>query len=100
MSDASRSSEGPEPPLQDIMRFCNRILDYTAGIDRLTFVSTPIVYDAILWNIGLIGEAASNASAEIRHQHAEIAWRSIVATRNLIIHRYWRIDSEHVWNIV
>lgn len=82
------------------MRFCESILAHTAGLTRPTVVPTATVYDAILWNIALIGEAATNVPDVVRDAYPEVPWSVIVAARNQIIHRYWRIDSDTVWSIV
>ena len=83
----------------DMIQFCESIVEHTDGIDLSTLVVTRLIYDATLWNIALLGEAASNVPATIRDIHPDIPWSIIVAARNRIIHRYWRIDSDIVWDI-
>ena len=83
-----------------MIRFCESILGHTNGIDKSTLVDSPLIYEATLWNIVLLGEAASNVPAVVRDIHPEIQWSVMVAARNRIIHRYWRIDSDIVWDIV
>ena len=48
--------------------------------------------DALLWNFTVLGEAASQVSEDLRHHHAEIAWRRPADLRNRIVHGYWSID--------
>ena len=48
----------------------------------------------------VIGEASNKISDEFKSSHPEISWRSIVDTRNKIIHDYSGIDYEIVRNIV
>ena len=80
--------------------FCERLLDHTTGIDESTLVTTRLIYDATLWNIVLLGEAASNVPDGVRGIYSEIPWSVIVGARNQIVHRYWRIESDTVWDIV
>ena len=79
---------------------CEKVCAYTAGLDRTTFVSDDRTYDATLRNLELIGEAATHVPKAVRAAHPEIPWRSIIATRNRLIHSYANIDSDLVWSIV
>ena len=100
MSDPEHSPEQWRQSVQDMIRFCQSILGHTSGIDKSTLVDSRLIYEATLWNIVLLGEAASNVPAAVRDIHPEIPWSVMVAARNRIIHRYWRIDSDIVWDIV
>lgn len=48
----------------------------------------------------LIGEAATRISKEGRVAHSEIPWTDIVAMRNRLIHVYFDIDLDRVWDTV
>jgi uncharacterized protein with HEPN domain len=72
----------------------------TDGFDLDRFVNSGITYDATLRNLELIGEAATHIPLEIREQHAEIAWRMMIATRNKLIHGYLGIDNDTLWSII
>ena len=100
MSEPEHSSEQWRQSVQDMIRFCESISGHTNGIDKPTLVDSPLIYEATLWNIVLLGEAASHVPAAVRDIHPEIPWGVIVAARNRIVHRYWRIDSDIVWDIV
>src|SRR5213076_2482670 len=50
--------------------------------------------DALLWNFTVLGEAASQVSAEVKASSPEIPWQQPVRLRNRIIHGYWSIDME------
>lgn len=80
--------------------FCNRVLDHTDGLDQQLVVSTQLVYDATLRNLTLIGQAASDVPDNIREAHPEIPWRKIVGSRNHMMHRYFVIDEELMWEMV
>ena len=72
--------------IEDMIGFCDRVLDYTEGLSLDEFVDDRLVYDATLRNLELIGEAATHIPDEIRAEHSDIPWRMIVATRNQLIH--------------
>ena len=100
MFDSVGQAGDPSLPIRDMERFCGRILDCTAGLDQATFVSTRVVYESSMWNLSLIGEAASNVPRTVREAHPEIPWSLITGARNQFLHRYWRIDNDIVWDIV
>jgi uncharacterized protein with HEPN domain len=83
-----------------MIRFCEKVVDYTGGYTKEHFVADTRTYDATLRNIELIGEAAMQVPDEVRAAHSEIAWRMIVATRNRLIHGYLGIDDDTIWSII
>jgi uncharacterized protein with HEPN domain len=52
----------------------------------------------VLYYIQLIGEAANGISAEFQQAHPIIPWKKIVAMRHLLVHQYFGIDLDEVWN--
>lgn len=50
--------------------------------------------------IEIIGEAAANVTSETRRRHEAIPWRAVVAMRNRLIHGYFDIDLDRVWDTV
>ncbi len=84
----------------DMIKFAERVLAYTEGLDREAFTADDRTYDATLRNIELIGEAATHIPHDIREAYPEIEWRRIVATRNRLAHVYLGIDDDVVWDIV
>ncbi len=55
---------------------------------------------SIVKSVELIGEAASRISKESRELYPEIPWNDIVAMRNRLIHVYFDIDLDRVWDTV
>ena len=100
MSDRGRESRAWRFYVEDMIGFCQRIGDYTAGLDKTAFVSSRMPYDATLRNIELIGEAAAHIPETVRDAHPEIPWRTTVGTCNRLIHAYPGIDNDIVWDIV
>ena len=100
MSDRGRQPRAWRFYVEDMINFCQRIGDYTAGLDKATFVASAMPYDATLRNIELIGEAAARIPETVRNAHREIPWRTIIGTRNRLIHAYPGIDNDIVWDII
>ena len=86
--------------VEDMIRFCERVRDYSAGLDKADFVASPISYDATLRNLELIGEAATQIPETVRDAHPEIPWRAIVGTRNRLAHAYLHIDDDIIWTLI
>lgn len=86
--------------IEDMITFCEKVRDYTAGLDRDAFASGGMAYDATLRNLELIGEAATHIPEAIRNAHPEIPWRTVIATRNRLAHGYLGINQEIAWDIV
>ena len=85
--------------LEDILNAINRIEAYTTeGKDE--FLSNTVIQDATLFRLQTIGEAVNQLSPEAKAKYLEIPWRDIVDFRNLLAHRYWRIDLNVVWAIL
>ena len=55
---------------------------------------------ALLKCIEILGEAASRVSEETQRHHLEIPWQKIIAMRNRLIHGYYEINLDLVWDTV
>ena len=86
--------------VEDMIGFCERIRNYTAGLDKASFVASPMSYDATLRNLELIGEAATRIPETVRDAHPEIPWRAIMGTRNRLAHAYLHIDDDIIWTLI
>ena len=100
MSEADESKREWRFYVSDMIDFCERVLDYTAGLDRASFVASAMTYDAVLRNLELIGEAATHIPEAVRDAHPEIPWRAIVGARNRLAHSYLLIDDEIIWTMI
>jgi uncharacterized protein with HEPN domain len=76
-----------------------RILRYTVA-GREAFLADPMVQDAVIRNLEVMGEAVRRVSAGTRSAHPEIPWKQIAGTRDRVIHGYFTVDLEIVWEIV
>ena len=79
--------------LGDMIAFCERVLEYTHGMNRATFAADRLRYDATLRNLEMVGEAATHIPDAVRAAQPNIPWRKVVATRNRLIHAYLGIDA-------
>jgi len=86
--------------LDDMISFAGKVLAYTEGLDQPRFEASGLNYDATVRNLELTGEAATHIPQHIRDAAPHIPWRTIVATRNRLIHGYLGIDNDTLWSII
>ncbi len=79
---------------------CRKIARYVEGLDRAAFLANDLVYDAVLWILAVLGEAANNIPQAVHDAHSEIPWHAITGRRNRLIHGYGAIDDNTVWEVV
>ena len=91
--------QDPRFYLLHIQECSERILSYTKDLGA-QWPDSPVVVDAVCRNLEIIGEAASKLDPEFRQDHVEAPWRSIINTRNLLIHAYDQVNPAVLGNIV
>lgn len=78
----------------------NAIETFSKGISRKDLKKNRLVQSAIVREIEVIGESARNISESFKKKHSEILWKDIIRTRDKMIHHYFGIDLDIVWNII
>jgi uncharacterized protein with HEPN domain len=86
--------------LDDMLQSAQKIKRYTKDIDFDLFVSDDKTMDAVVRNFEIIGEAANRIDSDFRDKYPEIEWNRIRGFRNRIVHDYFGIDYEIVWEII
>ena len=80
-----------------------RIERYTSDMDELAFLSNQLVQDAVIRNLGSIGEARNNIEKhhpEFAASHPELRHSFAHQMRNAIAHGDFKVDFEIVWNTI
>jgi uncharacterized protein with HEPN domain len=93
-------SRNPRLYLEDIQHSCAKILRYTSGLSFEQFRKDDLIYDAVLRNLEVIGEAAKNVPGEMRLQFGFVEWRKISGFRDIVAHQYFSVTDSIVWDIV
>ena len=87
--------------IEDVFEVIKKINDYVADFNSAKeFKHDKKTYDAVMMNFIIIGEAVKNIFEQVRKDYPEIEWRQIMAMRNILVHEYWGIDENVVWNAV
>jgi len=94
------SERGDRDYLRDIQEAARRIASYVAGMGYEAFLADTKTQDAVIRNLGVIGEATKNLSAELRARYADIPWKGMAGVRDRLIHHYFGINFGIVWQIV
>lgn len=84
----------------DILQAINKIERYLANMSYETFLTDEKTIDAVVRNFEIIGEAANQIPKTFAEQHPEIPWRDLSDFRNVLIHAYFGVDLQMVWQIV
>lgn len=86
--------------VDDIWEAIEKVGRYVAGLSHDNFVTDDKTIDSVVRNLEIIGEAANRLPETFKNQHPEIEWRQIVGLRNRVVHDYFNIDMEIVWEII
>ena len=82
--------------LQAIERICR----YTKGKNFEDFIADDMMYYAVVKNIEILGEASNMLTEEFRQEHPETPWKQVNGMRNYIVHEYFQVDNNVVWDVI
>ena len=86
--------------LQNIKEAIKKINSYVNKLDFEGFKKKLIVQDAVIRQFEIIGEAAKRLSEEFKNNNANIPWKYIIGMRNKLIHNYFGVDIDTVWETI
>jgi uncharacterized protein with HEPN domain len=86
--------------LDDIRNSCLKIVHYAADLDRDVVFADSMRFEAILFNLHVIGEAVKQLPEDLKSQHRKIPWREIAGLRDFVAHAYFALDLDILWNVI
>ncbi|HQW68238.1 MAG TPA: DUF86 domain-containing protein [Flavobacterium sp.] len=86
--------------LLHILESIEKLEEITTTTSKEEFLKNWIIQDAILKNFIVIGEAVANIDEEIKQHYSTINWRGAKSMRNFIVHEYFSVDLNFVWETI
>ena len=94
------SKRDPRILLEDIILAIEKIGRFTAAMDREMFLTDEKTIDAIARNLEIIGEAVRQLPDDFKKANADVPWNQIGGMRNRIVHDYFGLDLEIIWQVI
>ena len=85
--------------LDDLINSAEKIGRFVTGQTFETFVADEAIFDAVLFNLQVIGEAVKRLPAEARAAMPEAGRSGPARLRDLIAHHYFALDAEIIWEV-
>ena len=86
--------------LEHMLAAINNVEEFTQGISHDDFIKSKVLFFAVVKNIEIIGEATYMLTKEFRDAHNSIPWRVIEKMRHVLVHGYYTISPDKVWETV
>ncbi len=84
----------------DILEALQSIKEYTQNMDYGDFIKDKKTRDAVVRNLEIIGEATKNIPEEIKDKYPGINWKVIAGMRDKLIHEYFGVSNQIVWETI
>jgi len=83
--------------ISDAIREIN---EYIKNVDFEEFEKKSMIHQACVRQLEIIGEASNRLSEELKFENSKVEWGQIIALRNLLIHEYFGVDTEIIWEVI
>lgn len=90
----------PHEYLKHILDEADYLTARSEGLSKEQFLQNDDLKRAFVRSIEIIGEAVKNIPFEFRLKHSRISWREIAGMRDVLIHHYFGINYNIVWDVV
>lgn len=86
--------------LSDMAMAMEHILQYTQGVSYHDFTQNTMLRDAVIRNFEIIGESVKHVPFSFQKKYKHVPWYHMFSMRNFIVHEYFDVDDEILWNII
>ena len=90
----------PREFLRHILAEATYLEATSATLTREQFLNDETVQRAFVRSLEIIGEATKRIPKDVRAQHPTIEWRAMAGMRDRLIHEYFGVDLDLVWDVV
>lgn len=90
----------PREYLRHIVAEVDYLIRQSAGINAERFMADETLQRAFVRSLEIIGEATKKVPDEFRAQYPVVDWRAMAGMRDRLIHHYFGVDYELVWDVV
>lgn len=90
----------PREYLRHILAEGDYLATASAGLTREQYQLDPTLQRAFIRSLAIIGEAAKKVPLAIRTQNPDVEWRAMAGMRDRLIHDYFGVDHDLVWDVV
>lgn len=80
-----------------ILDSISKIELYLKGVDKAVYDKDTLIQDGVIRQLEIIGEAVKNISRELRNSFDQLPWQDMAGMRDKLIHHYFGVDTELVW---
>jgi len=86
--------------LLDMLQAARDVRGFMQDVTWEQFRRDEILQNALMHLMQIIGEAARKVSGEFRLSHPEVPWAEVIGMRHRLVHEYFRIIPEKVWEVI
>ncbi|MBE9130247.1 MULTISPECIES: DUF86 domain-containing protein [unclassified Coleofasciculus] len=86
--------------LEDILEAIDEIFSFIRGVSFEEFANNREKVLAVVKLLEIIGEATKKIPSELRAKYPDIPWSAVAGMRDILVHEYWQVDVEVVWETV
>jgi len=86
--------------LQDIQEAITDIEEFVANMTYEEFIKDRKTLNAVVRSIEIIGEASKKLPNSLKAKYAELPWKEIMGMRDKLIHAYFGMDTETIWETI
>ena len=86
--------------LNHIVEAIDNIIEFTHNSSKEEFLKNKILKFAVIKNLEIIGEASYFLTKQFREMNAHIEWQKIITMRHILVHDYYQVKEEIIWDTI